>query len=275
MSYNKNNGLESGGRRLLLQEKKYNVPALEKAIAIIETLSQHNDAVGVSELCKEVGIPKTSVFFILNTLEQYEYITKTEEGKYILGKQFINIGLSVLNKIDIRVVARPFMNKLQTETGFTVHLAILDNFEALYVEKVENNAFVKFSTYVGQRQLLHVTAVGKVMAAYMPEEQLTECIRIKGLPEKTQKTITNVQDFRNELEAIRKQGYAVEDEEGEIGIRCIGAPIFDHQHQLKAAISITALRTDLLIHDIPSIGEKIKTTALQISSNLGYNIKIE
>ncbi|TBL71065.1 IclR family transcriptional regulator [Paenibacillus thalictri] len=255
---------------MLTTDKKYNVPALEKAIAIIETLSQHNDPVGVSELCKLLDIPKTSVFFILNTLEQHQYIAKTQDGKYTLGTQFINIGLAVLNKIDIRVFARPYLEKLQNETGFTVHLAILDNWEAMYVEKVENNAFVKFSTYIGQRQPLHVTGVGKAIAAYMPEHQLEECLRVKGLPEKTEKTITNVNDFKIALEAIRKQGYAVEDEEGESGVRCVGAPVFDHQGNLKAAISITALRTDLPIHDIAKVGEKVKASALEISAQLGY-----
>lgn len=251
-------------------EKKYNVPALEKAIAIIETLSVHDEPIGVSELCKQLDIPKTSVFFILNTLEQQQYIIKSSDGKYSLGSKFIHIGLSALNRIDIRVHARTPMERLLAESGFTVHLAILDNLEPMYVEKVENQAFVKFSTYVGQRLPLHASGVGKALAAYMPSELLEQAIREKGLPEKTEKTITNVQAFMDELEAIRKQGYSVEDEEGEIGIRCIGAPVFDHAGQLKAAVSITALRTELPIHDIPKIGEQVVRAAASISRQLGF-----
>ncbi|XOK62391.1 IclR family transcriptional regulator [Paenibacillus elgii] len=251
-------------------DKKYNVPALEKAIAIIETLSQREEPVGVSDLCKLVDIPKTSVFFILNTLEQHQYIIKSPDGKYSLGSKFINIGLSTLNRIDIRTVARVSMERLLGETGFTVHLAVLDNLEPMYIEKVESQAFVKFATYIGQRQPLHASGVGKALAAFMPQDLLEQALREKGLPEKTEKTITNVHDFMAELEAIRRQGYAVEDEEGEAGVRCIGAPVFDHYGQLKAAVSITALRTELPIHDIPAIGEQVKRAALDISRQLGY-----
>jgi IclR family acetate operon transcriptional repressor len=250
--------------------KKYNVPALEKAIAIIETLSEHQEAIGVSELCKLVDIPKTSVFFILNTLDQHKYITKTSDGKYKLSNTFLRIGLSILNKLDIREVARPFMDKLLQETKFSVHLAVLDEGEAIYVEKVENQGFVKFNTYIGQRQPLHASAVGKALAAYIPSEQLDQIIREKGLAERTENTITSPGEFKNALEVIRKQGYAVEDEEGEPGIRCVGSAIWDHQRELKASISITALRADLQIHEIAVIGEKVKQAALDISIQLGY-----
>ncbi|GIP39928.1 IclR family transcriptional regulator [Paenibacillus sp. J31TS4] len=251
-------------------DNKYKVPALDKAIAIIETLAVHDTPLGVSELCKMVEIPKTSVFFILNTLEQHQYIFKSAEGKYSLGSKFITIGLSALNRLDIRDRALSVMEELMNETGFTVHLAVPDQYEAMYLAKVENQAFVKFSTYIGQRQPLHASGVGKAIAAFLPAEQVEEAIRVKGLPEKTERTITNRQDFLTQLEIIRQQGYSVEDEEGESGIRCIGAPVFDHLGVLKAAVSITALRTELPIHDIPRVGEQVKNAANRISERLGY-----
>lgn len=251
-------------------KKKYNVPALEKAIAIIETLAEQEEPVGVSDLCKLLDIPKTSVFFILNTLDQNEYICKTEDGKYKLGPQFISLGLSVLNKTDIRELARPFLERLLEETGFTVHLAILNNGEAMYIDKLENKAFVKFSTYIGQRQPLHASGVGKALAAYLPVPELERIIASRGLAEKTKNTITTFEQFKDSLAFVREEGYALEDEEGEYGIRCIGAAIFDHQERLKASISITALRTDLPVHDISGVAEKVKQTALDISRRLGY-----
>jgi len=255
--------------------KKYNVPALEKAIAIIETLFKHDEAIGVSELCKMVDIPKTSVFFILNTLDQHEYITKTEDGKYKLGTKFLNIGLTLLSKIEIRELAKPFMNKLLHDTGFTVHLAVLDNGEAMYLEKVENGKFVKFSTYVGQRLPLHASGVGKAMAAYIPDAELDLILETRGMPEKTENTITNAAEFKKALNDIRSQGYSIEDEEGESGIRCIGSAIFDHRGQLKAAISITGLRTDMPIQQIPLLGALVNQTALSISQRLGYSLPAE
>lgn len=249
---------------------KYKVPALEKALSIIETLSDVGEPVGVSELCKMLDIPKTSAFFILNTLEQHQYIIKTDDGKYRLGTRFISIGLSVLSKIDIRKVAKPFMEELLKETDFTVHLAVLDHNEAMYVEKVENHAFVKFSTYIGQRLPLHASGVGKAMAAQMTDAQLESLFNEVGLSSKTENTVTSPKDFRSMLEVTRTNGYAIEDEEGEYGIRCIGAPILGHDGKLIGAISVTAIRSELPIQEIPHVGEKVKATALRISNQMGY-----
>jgi DNA-binding IclR family transcriptional regulator len=259
---------------IMLEEKpskKYNVPALDKALSIIETLAEQSKPLGVSDLCKLVDIPKTSAFFILNTLEGHEYITKTEDGKYKLGTKFLTISSSILNKMDIREFAKPFMQNLLENTGFTVHLAILDNGEALYIDKLENKSFVKFSTYIGQRQLLHVSGVGKALAAYSPPHVIEAIIKAKGLPRKTENTLTTLNEFKAAMESIRKQGYAIEDEEGELGVRCIAAPIYNDQNLLVASISITALRTDLSIQEISAVGNQVKKTALLISNSLGYS----
>lgn len=252
--------------------KKYTVPALEKALAIIETLADQESPMGVSELCKKVNVPKTSAFFILNTLEQNQYITKTEEGKYLLGNRFVNLGQSILNKIDIRQSAKPFMEELCKDSGFTVHLAILDQGEAVYVEKVESQAFVKFSTYIGQRLPLHVSGVGKALASQLSDEELEQIVERLGLPARTENTVTTLKEFKAVLASARQQGYAIEDEEGELGIRCIGASIFGHDGKMKAAISITALRSELPAQDIPVIGEKVRRTAMKISAHLGYRV---
>jgi DNA-binding IclR family transcriptional regulator len=250
--------------------KKYHVPALDKALAIIEMLASQDEPLGVSEICKLVDLPKTSVFFILNTLDQNQYVSKTEDGKYKLGTKFINLGLTLLSKIDIRQFAAPLMKKLMHETGFTVHLAILDKYEAIYVEKMESQSFVKFSTFVGQRQSLHASGVGKALASQLSEENVDLVIQHVGLPAKTENTITTAKDFKAALEVVRVQGYAVEDEEGEYGVRCIGACIFGHNGKMEAAISITALRSELPVQDIPGVALKIKQTARQISELLGY-----
>jgi DNA-binding IclR family transcriptional regulator len=252
-------------------KNKYNVPSLEKALCMIETLAEQDKPMGVSDLCKLMDIPKTSAFFILNTLESHAYISKTEDGKYKLGTKFLTLGATILNKLDIRHFAIPFMQKLMEDCKFTVHLAVLDQGEALFIEKLENQGFVKFSTYIGQRQPLHVSGVGKALAGFISESLLDEILVTKGLPRKTENTITTIREFKAALGTIRKQGFAVEDEEGEIGVRCIGAPIFDARSRLKASISVTALRAELTIHEIPVIGNKVKQTALEISRSIGYS----
>lgn len=254
-------------------KNRYNVPALEKAIAIIETLAEQTEPIGVSQICKMLDMPKTSTFFILNTLEAHGYIKKDDVGGYELGTQLLHLGLQLLNRIDIRAIAKEPMEQLLSETKFTVHLAIYDKGEAMYVEKMESNAFVQFSTYIGQKLPLHASGVGKAMAAYLDPAQLDQIIEEKGLTKKTENTFVHKREFLENLELVRKLGYAVEDEEGEYGIRCIGAPIFDHSGQVEAAISITAIRNNLSVQEIPTVGKKVVVAANKISKAIGYMAK--
>jgi len=237
---------------------------------MIDSIAAQDNPIGVSELCKLVNMPKTSAFFILTTLEQHHYIVKTEDGKYSLGTRFISLGHHVLSKLDIRQQAKPFMEEISQETKFTVHLAILDKDEALYLEKVEGPSFVKFSTYIGQRMPLHVSGVGKALASQLDEEELEQIISRTGLPAKTENTVTSLRELKAVLATAKQQGYAVEDEEGELGIRCIGASIFGYDGKQLGAISVTALRSELPVQDIAIIGEKVKQAAMKISAHLGY-----
>lgn len=250
--------------------KKYNVPALDKAFAIIETLAGHDQPLGITELCKLLGLPKTTVFFIVNKLDQMDYIVKTQEGKYQLSTKFMSIGINMLNKFDIRSVAKPFMQRLFEESGLTVHLAIVEKGEAVYIDKVDKQGFIMVSTYIGQRNPIHASAIGKAIAAYLPDSKLDEIIEERGLPRFTEKTITSTADFKAALETIRRSGYAIDDEDAEYGIRCVGAPIFNHENKVVASVGVTSLRADLPDSALDGLGAKVKATAMQISQQLGY-----
>ena len=129
---------------------------------------------------------------------------------------------------------------------------------------------MQFSSYIGQKQPIHASAVGKAMAACLPEDELDQVIEVKGLPKKTVNTLTNPIEFKKNLQLIRQLGYAVEDEEGEDGIRCVGAPIFNYEGKIYGAISVTAIRNDLSIQEIPRIGHLVMEAASAISNGLGY-----
>lgn len=253
-----------------MEKNRYSVPALEKGLAIIEILAKANEPLGITDIFERCGLPKSSIFMILSTLENLDYVQKLDDGKYRLTLKIYNVGMIALNKLDVRHVAVPHMNKLADTTRFTVHLAMLENGKAIYIEKVNGPGFVQFSTQIGQTQHLHNSGVGKVLAAYLPEAQLDSYLEKHGMPATTPNSITTPDHFKRFLSTVKELGYAIEDEEGEVGIRCIASPIYDHRRTVIASLSITALRNELPSMSFTEIGSLIRDTALDISRELGY-----
>ena len=251
-------------------KKKYSVPALSKGMAIIEMLAGKKDALGITDIYEKTGLPKSSIFAILSELENLGYVAKTPEGKYSLTLKLYRIGLERLSQIDIRQAARPEMEGIAENLRGTVHLAILENGKALYIDKVNGPGFVQFSTHIGQSQMLHSSGVGKCLAAYMTDEQLAGAISKHGMPRFTERTVTSFPAFKASLAQVREQGYALEDEEGEAGIRCMAAPIRNHLGHTVGAIGITALKSELPDSAIPDVGRLLREKAFDISEKMGY-----
>lgn len=239
-------------------------------MAIIEMLAASKDALGITDIYEISAIPKSSIFSILSELVNLNYVIKTDEGKYQLTLKLYNIGMERLSKLDIRQAARPEMEWIAENMLFTVHLAILENDKALYVDKVNGPGFVRFSTEIGQTQMLHNSSVGKVLAAYMSDEQLEQAIQKHGMPKITEHTMTSLATLKVFLESVRENGYAIEDEEGEKGIRCIAAPIFDHKGKAVGALGVTALRNELPDNSFADYGSRLRDKALNVSKKMGY-----
>lgn len=254
-----------------MKKRTYSVPALEKGLAIIEMLSKSAVPLGVTDIYEHNRLPKTTIFMILNTLEDLNYVQRTDDGKYRLTLKLYNVGKDMLSMLDIRSAAKPVMERLASKLRYTVHLAMMEKGIAVYIEKVKGPGFVQFSTEIGQSMHLHNSGVGKAMAAYLPEEELDHWLEVHGMPAATEKTITDPERLKTYLETVRKAGYAVEDEEGEAGIRCIAAPIVDLTGRTIASLSITALRSELPSESFDKVGQTIKERALTISRSLGYD----
>jgi DNA-binding IclR family transcriptional regulator len=252
------------------KSNNYLVPALEKGLMILEKLAKSEELLRVTDIHEQMGIPKTSVFMILSTLETMEYIEKVDDNRYRLTMKIYNIGNEVLAKYDIRKIARPIMETLAEKLRFTVHLGVLSNGRAVYIEKVNGPAFVQFGTKIGQSMPLHSSAIGKVLAAYMDEKSLEDIIESNPLVRATDNTITSQETFKKFLNHVRETGYAIEDEEGEIGVRCIGAPVFNSKGKVIAAISVTGVRNDLHSIQFQEIGSVVKEFGQLISKQLVF-----
>lgn len=253
-----------------MDKKKYSVPALEKGLLICELLADSNQPLGITEINAICGLPKSSVFAIMATLENMDYVEKLPDDKYKLTLKINNLGTKILTKMDIRQISRPLMEELAEQLRFTVHLAILEKDKSLYIEKVNGPGFVQFSTAVGQSWPVYVSAGGKALAAFLPSETLAEIMNSCTFEAFTPNTIQSKEALMETLTAIRENGYAFEDEEGEIGIRCVAAPVYNKAGNAVAALSVTALRNELPAQKLAEIGQHVRDKALAVSAKLGY-----
>ncbi|MBY7142827.1 IclR family transcriptional regulator [Virgibacillus sp. NKC19-3] len=247
---------------------KYNVPALEKSIAILNLIAESQGEYTITEIHKKLAISKTTVFSIIKVLEEHDIVKKNEKGEYKTGVKLYELGMSYISEVDIVKIARPYIENLMEETGYTVHLGVIDEGELLYVDKVEPNSFIRFSTYPGLRSEFHVTSLGKAIAAYLTEQELDDIIARKGLAIHTPHTITDVDEFKEALKEIRNVGHAIEDEEGEIGVRCIGVPVFN-ENNVVASVSIVGHSSMLSFQNAHELIERLKRVAQNISKELG------
>ncbi len=243
--------------------------AVERALNILEAAAQRRDGLTNAEISRKLGIPKSSASYILRTLEKRGYLRReAETGRYRLGLKILSLGGDAQANLDIADVALPFMRILGEKIRMTVHLAVLDQGEAVYIEKVEAPGFFKVNTWVGRRMFLHSTSVGKCLLAWLPKHDVENLVKQQGLKKRTPKTITSITRLIAELEHVKQSGYAVDDEENSLGARCLGAPIFDTMGNVTAALGASGTLTQTDEDSVPRIIEALKETARRISRQM-------
>jgi DNA-binding IclR family transcriptional regulator len=247
--------------------------AVERALAMLEAVAQEPDGLSNAEISRKLQIPKSSASYILRTLETQGYLNRDEESnKYRVGLKVLSLSRGALSGIDVREVALPVMRHLMEKTNLTCHLAIIDGPDAVYIEKVEPTGFIRMDTWVGRRMRVHATSVGKALVAYIPQERLEKILAERGMEKRTAKTLTTLPKLMKELEKVRAQGYAVDDEENNMGARCLGAPVFNQQGVIEAAVGLSGTTQQVNAQTMPSIVEKLKDAARHISMQLGYRV---
>ncbi len=224
-----------------------------------------------AEFSRKLKIPKSSASYILRTLEHKGYLRRNnDDGTYRLGMKVLSLSRGALSGLDVREVALPVMRRLVDQIHITTHLAILDHGEAVYVEKVEAPSFIKMNTWIGRRMEVHSTAVGKCLLAYLDAAERDSILHQRGLKKLTHHTITTLSRLTKEFERVRQSGYAVDDEENSLGARCVGAPIFNSQGQVEAAVASTGTINDVPHDAVPHIADMLKEAARRISHQIGY-----
>ena len=199
------------------------VQAIERGCRILDHLSRGKQSYSIQDLSLDLHLPKPTIHRILSTLRHFGFVVQDEISKqYRLGFRLVELGQTVLDQIDLRKAAEPFLNELASLVQETVHLVILDQVEIVYldkVEKVSDPKSLRMVSRIGRRNPAHACAVGKVLLAFLPDSERDEIITQKGLPRKTRNTIVHSGKLKEHLADVRAQGYAVDDEENEEGIR--------------------------------------------------------
>jgi DNA-binding IclR family transcriptional regulator len=247
------------------------VPALERATLILESLAKSKSGMTISQLARSLELPKSSAHRILRTLERHHFLhLEKDSGRFRLGWQLFCLAQRAFDNVSLRDQAAPFLHQLKEKSGLTVHLAVLVQEDVIIVEKVQppNGLFV--ATWVGKRVDLHCTALGKAVLAYRREDEIEYLIKRNGMLRHNENTLGSLRRLKENLALIRELGYSLDDEEEEIGIRCIGASIFNAHADSVAAISIVGSTARIGFNELPYLSEQVKRTARTISQQLGY-----
>lgn len=223
----------------------HGVRAVARTIAVLKAFCLPNSGLGVSELAKRVSLHKSTTHRILTTLEHDGFVTQDlATGRYRLGLALLELGSVVLDGLDVRRMTRPFLEAIHRTCRETVHLAILDEGEVVYIDKIEGTRWVRMHSQIGRRSPAHCTGLGKVLLAWQSSQGIKK-VTDRGLRAFTSRTITSPSVLREHLSLVRAQGYAVDNGEHEELIRCVAAPVWDRGGRVTAAISIATVATDV------------------------------
>lgn len=236
----------------------YRVRAVDRVCSILDRLQISAEGISLGDVAQATGLPKSSAFRYLWTLEARRYVERISgTGMYRLGLGFVGMQS---RQVDIlREQARPWLEKIRDSLGETSNLGILDGDSVIYLEIVESRRGVRLAAHSGDRDPIHSTALGKAIAAHLPESRVRELLSRTGLPPRTDRTITETDAFMGELERVRRVGFAVDDEENEHGGRCVAVPLVGIR--LPAALSLSAPSSRLKQSQVAQVARSLTEIA--------------
>jgi IclR family transcriptional regulator, KDG regulon repressor len=249
----------------------YTVKSLVKALNILDVLAEEDSPYTLTKLSRRLHLHVSTVHRLLANLSRHGFVEQDPvTGGYQLAFRLLRMGLRVLDRLDFRRVALPLLRELNQRTKETVHLAILQGMQAISIEKFDSPQPVGLDARLGGVLPLHCTGVGKTLLAYHEGELLENLAEPPGFARLTPQTLTELPKIRHELERIREQGYALDQEEAVVGLRCVAGPVFDHKGQIVAAFSVAGPAMRMTPEHVSEIAQMVQETSRQISFRLGF-----
>ncbi len=246
------------------------VQSLTRALKLLQRLSAADMGMNLTELAGGLGLAPSTAHRLLNSMRQLEFVDFDEQQQlWSVGVSAFAVGNAYLKKRDFVAQARPFMKQLVAETGETSNLAILEGDSHVFVGQVECAEVMRMVVQIGSRGAVHAAGVGKALLSSLPEEQAMAIIGRTGLPALTEKTITSADTLAIQLAQIRRQGFALDDEEQSAGLRCLAANIYDEHGDAVAAISISGPTARITPERIPECSAAVSSAADRITHAIG------
>lgn len=250
-------------------EQSYRIKVLEKAIAILDLFADTSGELTLTQIGQRLGMSKPTAFRILSVLEGADYLERVPETQgYRLGFQLYRLGSLVEHTTRLQRAARPFLQVLVDECQETAHLTVLNKGQALYLDKIEGQHAVRVVSRIGMRLPAHCSGVGKVLLAHLSDEEVDAVVREHGLPARTPNTLTDRAALAAELARIRERGYAMDNEEIELGLRCVAAPVRDATGRVIAAVSVSGPKFRIDGAEVERLAGRVLVTARRISAAL-------
>jgi len=246
------------------------VQSITRALSILNALCDSGDGMSLTEVAETVGLAPSTAHRLLTTLQAERFVRfDSSATAWQIGVQAFIVGNAFLRTRQVVGLARPYMQRLMNECGETVNLAVEDNGEAVYMSQVESRQMMRAIARPGGRVKMHCSGVGKAVLAWMSDIEVAKILRVHGLPRMTQHTLDSPQRLRDDLEEIRARGYAIDDEENAIGLRCVSAPIFDENGDPLAALSLSGPAARIPDPKLAALGSMVMQTSEKITAELG------
>jgi DNA-binding IclR family transcriptional regulator len=241
------------------------IQSLARGLKILDILGQNPDGISITELSELIDVDKGSASRLVATLASYGYAERDEvTRRYHVGSQIVSLSRSVLNRLPLREAAKPFLRQLMERTGECAHLGVAAQGKVMYIDQVESPVTLRVNAQVGTMNPLHCTALGKVLLAFGNLDLPAE------MPAFTEKTITDPGALMEHLEQVRRLGYAVDDEEFDIGVRCIAVPVFDFRNKLAGAIGVSGPATRVTLARLPEMTASVIELGKALSERMTF-----
>lgn len=246
--------------------------SLRRALLVLEYVRDHAgraSGLTLTHVAEALDLSKSTVLRLATPMLDAQLLTRDREsGHFRLGPGALALGQAYLASLDLRTVASDEAHRLMREWGGTVHLCVPDAPHVVYIDKVENETQVRMASRIGSRAPMYCTAVGKAMLAWLPDDVVSLVVGA-GLPPITTRTLTGPEALRGELARIRARGYSVDDRENEPEVRCVAAPIFDHDNAVTGALSVSGLTSRITAARVRELGPSVAAAAQRVSKVLG------
>lgn len=263
--------LSHGGESMTVSDVTGSAKALVKGIAIIDLLASHRQGLRLTDLVSAIALPRGTVVRLLNVMIEAHLVRHSADGLYRLGPQAAIWGSEFLDSLELREVATDVMARLAETSQETCHLGVREGRSVLYIDKVESPHSLRMVSRVGGMNPLHCTGLGKALLAFMSADEIDLYVA-EPLERRTENTLVEPGVLRADLHRARLRGYALDDVENEVGVRCIGAPIFDHSGEPIASISLAGPTMRMTWERIEQLAQPVLDAAQEVSARIGFGL---